>query len=513
MARITKPAGEAAPGTRRLTWIFLAAAALVYLWGLWVPLLGPDEPRYSQVAREMFQRGDWVSTTLGGFNWYEKPSLLYWLQIVFYNIFGVNEYAARLGPALFGIGTFFTIYLLARNVETGKDRSFSFWAAVITSTMLGLLTFSRGASFDIIITFPMTAALASFYLWHRGAEKGASARTRYLLLFSFYFFIGVAVLGKGLIGIVFPAAIVCFYYVLKFRFPRKEFVLSVLWGSAVTVLVAAVWYLPMYLRHGWEFIDQFIIQHHFRRFTSNKYKHPQPFWFFWVIFPLMTIPWLPLFLAGTWKPVRRYFSSFGFGAKVSDEESDDNRDDLSLFALAWMLVPLVFFSASGSKLPGYVLPSLPAAGILTAVYADRWTRRSRLRSKLLEVLAAAMLLTVFLLVTFAVPRFAMDDSAKGLIEKADAAGYLKEKVVDFRDIDHGLEFYAAGRLVREPDGTQRAFETPAEIAALAAAVPSRRVLVVTHNWHVDTLTDSEILHTETLGTYGEWTILSAEPSN
>ncbi|MDH3530226.1 MAG: phospholipid carrier-dependent glycosyltransferase, partial [Acidobacteriota bacterium] len=90
----------------RITWLLFGAVAVaLYFFALDVPLLGPDEPRYTQVAREMYERGDVVTPTLGGFNWFEKPALLYWLQILFFSIFGVSEFAARTGSALFGLGT------------------------------------------------------------------------------------------------------------------------------------------------------------------------------------------------------------------------------------------------------------------------------------------------------------------------------------------------------------------------------------------------------------------------
>src|SRR4051794_2948286 len=91
------------PNTSRWFWAtFFILTVFVYLFGLSIPLVGPDEPRYAQVAREMFVRGDWITPTLGGFNWFEKPALLYWLEIGAYNIFGINEFAARFGSALFG---------------------------------------------------------------------------------------------------------------------------------------------------------------------------------------------------------------------------------------------------------------------------------------------------------------------------------------------------------------------------------------------------------------------------
>src|SRR5215210_893945 len=86
-------------------WPLAILAVFVYFFGLNLPFVGPDEARYAQVAREMLDRGDWITPTLGGFNWFEKPPLLYWLEIVSYNVFGISEFASRLGPAIFVLGT------------------------------------------------------------------------------------------------------------------------------------------------------------------------------------------------------------------------------------------------------------------------------------------------------------------------------------------------------------------------------------------------------------------------
>ncbi|HUQ32577.1 MAG TPA: hypothetical protein VM095_10685, partial [Pyrinomonadaceae bacterium] len=86
---------------KRAGLLFFLAVAAFYLYGLGhLPLLGPDEPRYAEVAREMYLRGDWVTPTLGGHTWFEKPALLYWMMMASYHFFGVSEWAARLGPAL-----------------------------------------------------------------------------------------------------------------------------------------------------------------------------------------------------------------------------------------------------------------------------------------------------------------------------------------------------------------------------------------------------------------------------
>src|SRR5260370_215325 len=101
--------------------LFIGIAGF-YLWGLGsLPLVGPDEPRYAEVAREMFVRGDFVTPTLGGFPWFEKPPLLYWMMVAAYRVFGINEYAVRLGPAICGLLTAVFIYLIGRTI--GKHRS------------------------------------------------------------------------------------------------------------------------------------------------------------------------------------------------------------------------------------------------------------------------------------------------------------------------------------------------------------------------------------------------------
>ena len=119
----TKTKDQKPKTKNQFVWLLFAIIIVaVYFFGLTLPLVGPDEPRYSQVAREMFERSDWVTPTLGGFDWFEKPALLYWLQIASYKLFGVNEFAARFGSALFGLGTIFTFVDFRKKLSTDKHR-------------------------------------------------------------------------------------------------------------------------------------------------------------------------------------------------------------------------------------------------------------------------------------------------------------------------------------------------------------------------------------------------------
>lgn len=529
---ITKPDGSSRGSLPKWLWFSLIALAIfTYFFGLTIPLLGPDEPRYSQVAREMFERGDWVTPTLGGFNWFEKPALLYWLEIVSFNLFGVSEWSARIGPALFGLGTVVSLWVLGRSFAKIEDQrpnpDFANWLALIAASTLGIVVFSRGASFDITVTFPLTAALVSFFIFDRSQHNnpvaiapGSDSRRHGILpLVLFYFFVGVALLAKGLIGIVFPYAIVAFYYVLSRRMPSRKFIISLFWGTSLALAVAAVWYLPMYLRHGWEFVDEFFLQHHFQRFTSNKYKHPQPFYFFFWILPLMTLPWLPFFLAAIWRIVRELFNRRDPetrrkgqpGSVLSGEKSNPLALSLSrpliLFSLSWLTVPLLFFSFSGSKLPGYILPAVPPAIVITTLYISELARKPRWRNFFTAIVAATFVTSIVLLVTV-VPKFADYDSVKALIDAGDARGLSSSKVLTLHTISHNAEFYAAGRLLRDENGRQKKLYGTSEVLDAIKNDGGRPVLVLVPLEYLPELTSAEDLTSDLLRDNGELAIVA-----
>src|SRR5690606_11461010 len=213
-------------------------------------------------------------------------------------------------------------------------------------------------------------------------------------------------------GIVFPYAIAAFYFVLMRRMPSAKFIFSVVWGTLIAAVVAAVWYLPMYLTNGWEFIDEFFIQHHFRRYTSNKYLHPQPFYFFFFVLPLMTLPWLPFFAAKLWQMFRRLFS------KAGTETATPKFSPAEVFAFAWFAVPLVFFSFSGSKLPGYILPVVPPCLLLAAMCVDISIAERPQWIALIRAAATATFVIVVGLIIFALPHYAEVDSVKNLVAAA-----------------------------------------------------------------------------------------------
>ena len=435
--------------------LFIIVAAF-YFYGLGkLPLLGPDEPRYAQIAREMYLTGDFITPTLGGHTWFEKPSLLYWLIAVSFKIFGVSEWSARFGPAVCGVLTIVAVWLVGREVDKSlnETRGFEFWGLLVMASCLGLIVFSRAASFDVVVTMTTTWSLA-FFLLH---ELAKTVRNKRLLLIGFYAFVGLSLLAKGLVGVVVPFGVVGFYYLLRRAFPERSVWLSLLWGVPLAIAVSAIWYGPVIARHGWSFVDEFFVQHHFARYVSNKYHHPQPVYFYPIIILMLSLPWtvhLILALART----RRW-----------EWRAHDSLSVVRLFALAWLLLPIIFFSFSGSKLPGYILPSLPAAALLAS---DR-LRLVRDSKWPLLIAGATVALVLVILHFFAAP-FAHRESLRDLLTLANARGYANAPVLAQRGDDRSAQFYAYDRVVYDTDGEVLTFD---EMSADEARARGGRFLV------------------------------------
>ena len=407
--------------------LFLIIIAF-YLYGLGqLPLVGPDEPRYAQVAREMFLTGDLVTPRLGGHTWFEKPALLYWMIVASFKVFGVSEWSARLGPAICGVLTIVAVWWIGREID------FAFESLLVTATCLGLIVFSRAASFDVVITATTTWSLA-FFLLHQLKPR------RNWFLIGFYTFVGLSLLAKGLVGIVIPFGVVSLYYLLRRAWPERTVLFSLLWGVPLAVAMSAIWYGPVIARHGWMFVDEFFIQHHFARYVSNKYHHPQPIYFYPAIILMLTLPWTPFFTEALLKTRRWAW------------RPADSLNIVRVFSLAWLLLPILFFSFSGSKLPGYVLPSLPAAALLIA---DVLRKR---RPAVITSIACATVVMVLLALTFAAGRFANRESVRDLLLLADARGYANTPVLAMRSDDRSAEFYAYARVVYNAQGEPVTFD-------------------------------------------------------
>jgi 4-amino-4-deoxy-L-arabinose transferase-like glycosyltransferase len=334
--------------TRTELLLLAAFCGFLFFYGLGAfGLLGADEPRYAQIAREMLDHSDWITPILGGKPWLEKPPLYYWQAMLSFRLAGVSDRAARLPAALDAAILMAAIYFFLRRFRPGSELD----GALITASCVGVVGFAHAAATDMPLAACFAIALLAWYAWYESR--------RHIDLAAFYIFLALGTLAKGPVAPALAAVIIFLFVAAKRDWPTIP---RTLWipGIVLYLAVALPWYVAVQLRNP-EFFRIFILEHNLARFSTGVYHHPQPFWFFLPVFLLALMPWtFPLILAIAERARLLWFE--GKQAFSSPEDS------WPLFLLIWMFVPILFFSASQSKLPGYILPAVPAGALLVAEY-------------------------------------------------------------------------------------------------------------------------------------------------
>jgi 4-amino-4-deoxy-L-arabinose transferase-like glycosyltransferase len=364
---------------------FVALCLLFFFYGLGnFGLVGADEPRYAQIAREMLRNNDYVTPTLHGSPWLEKPALYYWRAAAAFHTFGVHDWVARLPSASFALVLIIIIYFHMRRFRPGAH----FGAAIITASAAAMIGFARGASTDMQLAAPFSFAMLGWYAWYETGRK--------FWLFDLYFFIGVGMLAKGPVA---PG--LAFLVVSVFAAVRRDLKLiwRTLWWPGVLIFLAIVspWYIAVQ-RANPDFFRIFILQHNLERFATDLFQHRQPFWFYLPVFALSLMPWTVFAFTALVSGAKQTWRDWRLSAPGIARESERVGDAFPEFLVIWALLPVVFFSFSQSKLPGYILPSIPPAAILTGDYLYR-RREKAVRIGLLSLHAVltGLLMTAVLL--------------------------------------------------------------------------------------------------------------------
>ncbi|MFZ3207285.1 MAG: phospholipid carrier-dependent glycosyltransferase [Geobacteraceae bacterium] len=304
-----------------------------------IPLIDPDEGRYAEIPREMLERGDFITPFFNYVHYFEKPPLHYWLNAISMSLFGQNEFAARFPGALMGLLTVLLTYHVGRTLF---DRRAGLLAALILGTSTGFLVQSRLDITDITLTCTLSASLAFFIMAVQEAE-----RRKRLYYYLFHVCAALAVLAKGLIGMVFPIVIIFSYLLITRRWGLlKEMRLAT--GIPLFLLVAAPWFIAVSLRNP-EFARFFFIHEHFERFTTKVHGRYEPPWFFIPVLVGTMFPWsffIPTSVRRVWQ----------------ERQSADG--GVRLYLLIWALFIFLFFSISDSKLIPYILPVFPPLALL-----------------------------------------------------------------------------------------------------------------------------------------------------
>lgn len=321
-------------------------------------LVGPDEPRYAAISRDMAAGQDWVTPRLNGQPWLEKPILFYWAAASGYRVVGDSEMAARLPSALSAAMTSLILAWLAWRVYGATTVAL---VLVVFPTTLSTFAFARGATPDML--FASLLALTMMTAARLTVEP-SDRPSRWQMAFGGT--LGLALLAKGPVGILLAAGSLALWGLAARRLSR----LTALAHPLIWVTFAIVglpWYVLSAIRNP-EFVEVFLIDHNLNRFLTPVFQHQQPFWFFGPILVLGLVPWSAFLLPG----LRRAWLLWRTGELAGSP---------SLYVGCWALCPILFFSLSSSKLPGYILPAIPAAALLLARtmagFLDRTDRDAR----------------------------------------------------------------------------------------------------------------------------------------
>ena len=338
----------------RIGWAILIVATLYVCYFSHLGAIGfagPDEPRYAWIARDMAETGDWVTPRLYGKPWFEKPPLFYWAAAASFKLFGVSEAAARLPSAISALLATLTLAWLALRLYGAETAR---WLLLLLPTTVGMIGFSHAAATDMpfsaMLTIAMVCAAVVLGLT-RNENTTVLPRTPWLALILFGFFLGAAVLAKGPAGIILTGGAVFFWALFTKRW-RDAFRLLHPVAIASFCLTALPWYI-LCARRNPDFFRIFIIEHNFKRFLTPEFQHIQPFWFYVPVLLVAFLPWTALFLSSSVRGVLHLWRTRRF-------------KETTWFLIWWAGFCVVFFSISQSKLPGYILPAVPAIVMLIA---------------------------------------------------------------------------------------------------------------------------------------------------
>lgn len=384
------------------------------------PLLEPDEGRYSEIPREMLERLDFITPHLNYVKYFEKPPLLYWMNALSMAIFGQNEFAARLPCALAGLLTILFTYWLGRKLF---DRLTGLYSAIIIGSCLGFITQARIPLTDMPLTLCLTVSLGSFIL-----AVNSEGREKSGYLYLSYAAAALAVLAKGLIGILFPGAIIFLFMLIRKRW-RLLLEMRIVTGLALFFAIAAPWFILVSMRNP-EFARFFFIHEHFERFLTKVHSRYQPFWYFIPVLIGIMLPWaifLPSAVRDAWR-----------------KRQGEHGEILAYLAI-WAGLIFLFFSKSSSKLMPYILPVVPP---LALIIADSFkeTIASGRKLRLALYLAVGSMAVQMVATHIIYTKLAEKKSAKDLALKLNELATADDIIASF-GYDQTIPFYAKRRLV------------------------------------------------------------------
>jgi len=339
---------------RKTPWILACAVAclvgLVYDFSGY-PLLDPDEGRNAEVAREMSVSGDLVLPRLNAVPYLDKPALYFAVGAVTMKVLGPTAFAARLPSLLFTIATVLILAWFGRRLF-GSDGA---WTATVTTAATPFaIAYGRTVIFDSALTFFVVLALVGFYvsieIFERQVEAGRSSgrpRGEWWTTLA-WGAMAFGVLTKGPVALAIPLMVALPFSIWRRAWRALADPISIL----LFLAVITPWVLAI-SREVPDFLHYALITETARRLTTDEFQRSGPLWYFVAVLPAAALPWT-FVLIGAWRALREQRDRYG------------NLDGRIAYLLLWIAIPLLFFSISQSKRPQYVLPLVPAIGLLVA---------------------------------------------------------------------------------------------------------------------------------------------------
>jgi 4-amino-4-deoxy-L-arabinose transferase-like glycosyltransferase len=385
----------------RIGWALLIVATLYVCYfshlGA-IGFVGPDEPRYAWIARDMAETGDWVTPRLYGKPWFEKPPLFYWGAALSFKFFGISEASARLPSSISALLATLALAWLALRLYGAETAR---WLLLLLPTTVGMIGFSHAASTDMPFTGMLTIAMvcAAIVLGlTRDENTPILPRTPWLALILFGFFLGLAVLAKGPAAVILSGGAIFFWALFSKRW-RDAF--RLLHPAAIVsfCLTALPWYILCAHRNP-DFFRIFIIEHNFKRYLTPEFQHIQPFWFY---LPVLLVAFLPWTAAIFW-------TAIAGSARIAESKMISLH---TLFLLSWCAFIVLFFSLSQSKLPGYILPSVPAICLIVTRACVAMATVYRKSFRLILIIAAVILFLLFAFARMEAPHISRGNERAG----------------------------------------------------------------------------------------------------
>ena len=332
---------------RRFWWLVIAVAAIWFANLEYRKLIKPDEGRYAEIPREMVVSGDWTTPRLNGLKYFEKPPLQYWATAAAYTVFGEHQWTSRLWMGLTGFAGILLVWFAGLRLF---GREAAGYAAILLGSSMLYVLMGHINTLDMGVTFFLTLGIAGLLLGQ--TQTDTTKRRNWMLLA--WAALGLAVLSKGLMGLVLPGAALFIYAVVQRDFSVFK---RMHWlpGLAVFLLITAPWFY-LVMKANPEFFQRFFIYEHYTRFTTKDLGRYQPWYYFIPILLAGMLPWTVLMFDTLFRAA--------FGSELGRDSKLPGTFNAARFLLIWAVFIYLFFTVSGSKLPSYLLPMFPALALL-----------------------------------------------------------------------------------------------------------------------------------------------------